>query len=55
MELLKQAQQVCKLGPDQVFVDEFKVVRTKRNFHVSVEFLTSPAKNIVYILLQGSH
>ncbi|NXU45767.1 SMC5 protein, partial [Drymodes brunneopygia] len=25
MELLKQARQVCRLGPDQVFLDEFQV------------------------------
>lgn len=51
---MKQAQHICRLGPDQDFPEEFKVVCTKRKFHVSLEFLTSPAKNNVFFLLEGS-
>uniref|UniRef100_A0A8C0C168 Structural maintenance of chromosomes protein 5 n=1 Tax=Buteo japonicus TaxID=224669 RepID=A0A8C0C168_9AVES len=48
-ELLKKAQQVCKLSPDQRLPKEFQTVCTKTNLHMSLKFrmlytiLTSPA------------
>lgn len=50
---MKQGRHVCRLGPDQDFPKEFHVVCTKRNFHISVELLTSPAKSVVYFLLEA--